>query len=110
MKNTTDVTECFHGKTFSSQRFRLRLLLVAAFILLLLDAAQNMAFAGSATWNLNPADPLWNSAPNWTPATVPNGDSDIATFDVSNTTGVVLSRLYNGGRDRVQRRCQCLHG
>jgi autotransporter-associated beta strand protein len=47
--------------------------------------------AGSATWNLNPVGFVWNSAVNWTPVTVPNGDSDIATFEVSNTTGLVLS-------------------
>ena len=49
------------------------------------------SFAGSATWNLNPARPVWNTASNWTPATVPNGPGDIATFDVSNTTDVALA-------------------
>ena len=47
--------------------------------------------AGSATWNLNPTTGDWNAAANWTPATIPNGPSDTATFDVSNTTGVTLS-------------------
>jgi autotransporter-associated beta strand protein len=46
--------------------------------------------AGSATWNLNPTNADWNTAANWTPATVPNGPADTATFDVSNTTGVSL--------------------
>ncbi len=49
------------------------------------------AHAGSATWSLNPADNAWNTATNWTPATVPNGASDIATFGVSNTTAVSVS-------------------
>src|SRR6266536_5448819 len=47
--------------------------------------------AGSATWNLDPASGDWNTAANWTPATVPNGPSDIATFGVSNLTAVSLS-------------------
>ena len=49
------------------------------------------AQAGSATWNLNPTSEDWNTAANWTPATVPNGLSDIATFAGSNTTDVSLS-------------------
>lgn len=49
------------------------------------------ASAGSATWNLNPTSGGWNTATNWTPNTVPNGASDIATFAVSNTTDVSLS-------------------
>jgi autotransporter-associated beta strand repeat len=46
--------------------------------------------ADSATWNLNPLDIYWNNASNWTPATVPNGDSDIATFGASNITGIAI--------------------
>jgi autotransporter-associated beta strand protein len=49
------------------------------------------AHAGSATWNLNPTSGDWNTATNWTPATVPNGPSDVATFGVSNLTGISLS-------------------
>src|SRR5437870_13534010 len=44
--------------------------------------------AGSATWNLNPTSNDWNTAANWTPATVPDDPSDIATFDVSNITAI----------------------
>ena len=33
----------------------------------------------------------WNTASNWTPATVPNGPSDTATFGVSNITNISLS-------------------
>ena len=44
--------------------------------------------AGSATWNLNPTSGDWNTATNWTPAIVPNGPADTATFGVSNITGV----------------------
>jgi hypothetical protein len=47
--------------------------------------------AGSATWNLSPASGDWNTPGNWTPPTVPNGPSDIATFESSNVTSVSLS-------------------
>jgi hypothetical protein len=46
------------------------------------------SFAGSATWNLNPSSNEWNTATNWTPATVPDGPSDVATFAVSNETNL----------------------
>src|SRR5437762_4104733 len=49
------------------------------------------ARAGSATWDLNPSCGDWNTAINWTPATVPNGSADTATFDLSNTTDVSMS-------------------
>src|SRR5689334_15295646 len=49
------------------------------------------AFAGSATWNLNPTSGDWNTAANWMPATVPNGKADAATFDLSNITDVTVS-------------------
>ena len=49
------------------------------------------ASAGSATWNLNPGSGDWNTATNWTPATVPNGVNDVATFAASNTTDVTVS-------------------
>ena len=47
--------------------------------------------AGSATWNLNPINGDWNTAANWTPPTVPNGASDVATFGTSNQTEISLS-------------------
>lgn len=46
------------------------------------------AYAGSATWNLNPATSDWNTPVNWTPASVPNGPADTATFAVSSTSPV----------------------
>jgi autotransporter-associated beta strand protein len=55
-------------------------------VFLLLAAAT--AFAGSATWDLNPTDGVWNTATNWTPPTVPNGPADTATFGVSNRTDI----------------------
>jgi autotransporter-associated beta strand protein len=53
--------------------------------------APMVAHAGSATWDLNPTSGDWNTAANWTPATVPNGAADTATFALSNTTGVSIS-------------------
>ncbi|MEO7723983.1 MAG: autotransporter-associated beta strand repeat-containing protein, partial [Chthoniobacterales bacterium] len=47
--------------------------------------------AGSATWLSSPASGSWNTATNWSPATIPNGPSDIATFAFSNTTAISLS-------------------
>jgi len=47
--------------------------------------------AESAQWNLNPTSDDWNTAANWTPMTVPNGPTDIATFALSNTTNVSIS-------------------
>lgn len=65
--------------------------LLASAVLLLLLSAPLAAVAGSATWNLAPVSNEWNGAANWTPMTVPNGPADIATFDVSNTTGIAVS-------------------
>ena len=47
--------------------------------------------AGSAAWKTNPADSNWNNASNWTPATVPNGATDKATFATSNVRSVAIS-------------------
>src|SRR5450432_895381 len=58
------------------------------FLILVSFAFVAHTFAGSATWNSNPASHSWNTASNWTPATVPNGPADIATFGVSQTTQI----------------------
>jgi autotransporter-associated beta strand protein len=50
-----------------------------------------VAQAASATWDLNPSSDDWNTDANWTPMTVPNGSTDIATFALSNTTNVSIS-------------------
>src|SRR6266487_3723168 len=66
-------------------------LIVAAIrcsLMLLLPA---VAYPDSAQWDLNPSSGDWNTAANWTPMTVPNGSTDIATFAVSNTTNVSIS-------------------
>ena len=64
---------------------------LAGSIAALLLCASGLAFAGSATWKLMPGTGDWNTAANWTPATVPNSSGDTATFDVSNTTAISLS-------------------
>jgi autotransporter-associated beta strand protein len=60
-------------------------------VLTLSLASLSATHAGSATWNANPVDNDWNNPANWTPATVPNGPNDVATFGVSNTTAVTVS-------------------
>jgi autotransporter-associated beta strand protein len=68
--------------------------LLSALVLLFSTQASR---AGSATWNLNPTSADWNTAANWTPATVPNGPADTATFGVSNITGIsTLNYFYPG--------------
>src|SRR5690242_9862324 len=47
--------------------------------------------AGSATWKAIPGSSDWNTAANWTPETVPNGPSDVATFGVSSITDITFS-------------------
>src|SRR5436190_22983528 len=57
---------------------------------LFLLASLQLSHAGSATWTLNPTSGGWNTAANWTPATVPNAPGDTATFAVSNTTEISI--------------------
>jgi autotransporter-associated beta strand protein len=48
---------------------------------------------------LNPVTNRWNKAANWTPATVPNGPADVATFGASDVVGVLLTAptgVYSG--------------
>src|SRR5947199_10773254 len=61
-------------------------LLLVIVLLLGLQTTQ----AGSATWNLNPASGDWNTAANWTPATVPNGPTATAEFAAPNTTATSI--------------------
>jgi len=70
---------------------RPQLVLCLALAAILNSIIPGNADAGSATWNLNPPSGEWLSAANWTPNTVPNSPTDIATFDVSNTTAIDLS-------------------
>src|SRR5213593_3549620 len=49
------------------------------------------AFADSATWKLNPTSNDWNTAANWSPETVPDENTDVATFEVSNITNISVA-------------------
>jgi autotransporter-associated beta strand protein len=60
-------------------------------VLYLLMVFATNSYAGSATWLASPPTGNWNHAANWTPATIPNGPSDTATFASSNATGVSIS-------------------
>jgi len=72
----------------STQTMKMGRILLIAIVSLL---AADVAHAGSATWNLNPADDDWINSNNWTPATVPNGPADTATFGVSNNSIISLT-------------------
>jgi autotransporter-associated beta strand protein len=72
-------------------RLRLRLLSMTVAMLLLLISTASSTFAGSATWKTSPGSGDWGTASNWTPATVPNGASDTATFASSNVRNVAIS-------------------
>jgi len=60
-------------------------------VLILNSSLLLSSFGGSATWNLNPISSDWTDPANWSPATVPNGPTDVATFGASNHTDVILS-------------------
>ena len=68
-------------------------ILSCAIILTLSLGALNGIYADSATWSTNPISTDWNTAANWTPATVPNGPADIATFSTSSRSTVSLSNV-----------------
>src|SRR5436309_8775327 len=57
--------------------------------------------AGSATWNANPVNNQWINATNWTPATVPYGEDDVATFGTSSVTDVMLGVTQNGDAGNI---------
>src|SRR5438067_11997773 len=63
-------------------------LLLAICALTLASAAS--AHAGSATWS-GQLNSNWNVFQNWSPQTVPNGPSDVATLGGSNNRDVYLS-------------------
>ena len=59
----------------------------------LLALSATFSYADSATWSMDPTSGDWNTAANWTPKVVPNGPSDIATFDTSGITEVSVRQL-----------------
>lgn len=95
MKNKTNILASTGEALSSLPPLRSRPLLLLAAIMVPLLSARSTAFAGSATWQMNPTSGDWNTAANWTPATVPNSPSDTATFGVSDVTNVSTSRQVN---------------
>jgi autotransporter-associated beta strand protein len=93
MKDTNPHLTPLFGAPPSPLRHRARILLSAGAVLTLLFSTANSSLAGSATWKASPATGDWNTAGNWTPATIPNGSSDTATFAASAITGVSLSQF-----------------
>ncbi len=86
LTNTISTVRTFHGKNIQSPLRSLGRVFLpsAAAILTLLLSTASSSFAGSATWLANPATGNWSTASNWTPATVPDGPADTATFATSN--------------------------
>src|SRR2546423_9049677 len=75
-----------------------RRLLPSAFVLTLLSGVllvlgATFSYADSATWSMDPTSGDWTTAANWTPNSVPNGPSDVATFDASSITDVSVRQL-----------------
>jgi hypothetical protein len=62
-----------------------------AVVLALSLGALKAIYADSATWTMHPTSNDWNTAANWTPATVPNGPTDVATFARSNIKSLEFS-------------------
>src|SRR5438552_69009 len=75
----------------ASVRLRTFWPLITAFAIIVTAVRLN---AGSATWNLDPTNNDWNTAANWTPETVPDQPTDIATFDVSNITDISVASEF----------------
>jgi autotransporter-associated beta strand protein len=68
-------------------------ILSCAIILTFSLGALNAVYADSATWNLHPTSGDWDTAANWTPAIVPNGPADIATFSTTSRSTVSLANV-----------------
>jgi hypothetical protein len=90
MKNSTHIIPSLPGASSSPLCSRAKAFLLLAAILPLLLSTASIGFAGSATWLASPPTGNWNHAANWSPATVPDGPSDTATFATSNKTGVSI--------------------
>jgi autotransporter-associated beta strand protein len=56
-----------------------------------LFAGVSSSRAGSATWDARPVSNLWRNPANWTPATEPNGEDDVATLGSSSVTRIILT-------------------
>ncbi|MBA3960614.1 MAG: hypothetical protein H0X40_01765 [Chthoniobacterales bacterium] len=56
----------------------------------LLFGMGSFCLAGSATWNASPVDNKWTNPANWTPATVPDSATDVATFGTTAITNITV--------------------
>jgi len=65
----------------------------------------NSVHAGSSTWGLNPASGDWNTATNWTPATVPNGVGRYGDVRGLEYDGHFYFGEYDSGRDHFRSGC-----
>src|SRR5580765_5310776 len=63
---------------------------IHTFITVLFVVTAPHIHAGSATWQSNPVSNDWNNPANWSPNTVPNGPSDVATFMASSVTNISI--------------------
>jgi autotransporter-associated beta strand protein len=59
------------------------------FIILLFPGTRSSA--ATATWLQDPTSSDWNTAANWSAGAVPNGPTDTAVFDLSNTNTLSIS-------------------
>ena len=50
-----------------------------------------IAAAGSATWQTSPVSPVWNTDANWSPATIPDGPTDVATFGSTDLSSALVA-------------------
>src|SRR5712691_10789318 len=66
-------------------------ILSCTIILTLAFGPLSAVYADSATWTMHPTSNDWNTKANWTPAAVPNGPSDVATFARSSTKSLEFS-------------------
>jgi hypothetical protein len=99
MKNQSPICKSYPWTRLFKATFRASILPAS---LLLLSGPKG--HAASATWNLNPAGDDWNTAANWTPATVPNGPdkrSDIISGHRSQRALVLLGRERVHHQDRL---------
>jgi len=60
-------------------------------LIVVLTLPISQIYAGNARWGSNPLTTDWNTTSNWSPATVPNGPTDTATFATSSKTMLSIS-------------------
>jgi autotransporter-associated beta strand protein len=84
---TNSLSACLGSHPNESRIMKNRIATITGLMFLIVAQTSH---AGSATWKVSPATGNWTTAANWTPATVPDGPSDTATFATSNQPAVLL--------------------